>query len=962
MTMIDRVFALPFRFSFITYALTISLFAGTFLLTTDVSAQTAVSITKAQWNDRRGELSVDGTGDPGVIVIVTNALNVNQQLGTSTPRNNGRWSIKTSNPSPAPCYVRAQQGDSFAIAAVQNAPADCAPQNKPPVCTINTPAEVVTTISLGASVNYTGTATDADGTIASYTWTFEGGSPASADVEDPGDVTYNTAGTFTTTFSATDDLGESCAEQIRTIEVTAGDGNTSINSTSASGGTPVDPVLEQPFVTDPLYQIVAINDLGMHCGDLDARISNILPPFNVLHAQVIGRGVTGLPMLLGEGQAEVVYSSASNPDDPGLATPPSLAGDGTVYKTNFWDAANIGAYDPFYPPVVTPLSIPVDRGLPVPDVERLYLGDGQLHAVQQDMPGINGPYLLNQPQPFAEHIGTLPFFINFPIGYTANVDWFEAAGIPVSTFDDFGRENAYPLMRVQAKIGGNTVASVDTVMPVSAEADCQNCHAAPADGGNGTATQALIDAGITLALSIDDPQIGGTVPLAASVEWASDLNLLKLHDLKHGTMLETTIDPQSGLAAKPVVCQVCHYTPALDLAQVGPRGPENDDPPGSGNPSNGRDQLKHKSMSNVMHSHHGQFTELFPTMPPPDDPQRTGGLPVNDFENTILEQTCYRCHPGERTQCLRGAMFSAGVLCQDCHGDMAQVGDDFSRNVSPTNVGAFELAPDFYTNPDTPRVPWANEPGCGSCHTGDALDNLAGDANTIVSGTDTQGNPDNIRLLQAYRVGDAKATPIVPSNKRFAEDAITADDLPGDPGAIGNPKLYRVSAGGYVIADLGSSGTQKSGHAGLFCEACHGSTHAEWPNINPFANDNVAADQLQGHGGTIIECNVCHEPTDASLPMGLGGPHGMHPIVNAVDDRWNFQHNNYGGGGNDNCRTCHGADLKGTVLSLTAVDRVVTCKNTQGSLNCVDDGNGVLKATIPKDTPVTCGMCHKQKK
>jgi hypothetical protein len=949
--------------SLTTYGLICSIVAGVFLLTIATSAQAAVTITKAQWNTKKAVLNVDGTGDPGVAVIVTNALNANQLLGTNTPRNNGRWGIDANNPNPVPCFVRAEQGGSVDIAAVQNAPANCAPQNQPPVCTINTPQEVVTTINVGGSVNYTGTAADADGSISSYTWTFAGGSPASANVEDPGSVTYNTAGTFTTSFTAIDNLGVSCVQQIRTIEVNAaGGGNTSINSTSASGGTPVNPVPEQSFVTDSLYRIVANNDLGMHCGDLDARISSILPPFNVLHAQVIQRGITGVPQILSEGQAQVVYSSSSNPNDPGLATSPTLAGDGTVFKTNFWDAVNIGAYDPFYPPVVTPLTIPVDRGLPVPDVERLYLGDGQLHAVQQDMPGINGPYLLNDPQPFAEHIGTLPFFINFPFGYTADVDWFEAAGVPIAAFDDFGRENAYPLMRVQAKIGGNTVATVDTVMPISAEADCQNCHAAPADGGNGAATQALVNAGIDLAFSIDDPQFDGAVPLAASVEWASDLNVLKLHDLRHGTTLETAVDPQTGLATEPVVCQRCHYTPALDLAQVGPRGPENDTPPGSGNPSNGRDQLKHKTMSNVMHAYHGQFTDLFPLMPPPNDPQRTSGPAVNDFENNILDKTCYSCHPGERTQCLRGAMFSAGVLCQDCHSNMAQVGDDFSRNVSPANVGAFELAADYYTNPDTPRVPWANEPGCGSCHTGDALDNLAGNADTIVSATDTQGNPDNIRLLQAFRVGDAKATPIVPTNKRFAEDIVTAQDLPGDPGAIGNPKLYRVSIGGQVIADLGSSGTQKSGHAGLFCEACHGSTHAEWPNINPSANDNVASNQLQGHSGTIIECNVCHESTDASLPLGLGGPHGMHPVVNDDDTRWNFQHKNYGGRSNDNCRTCHGADLKGTVLSRVAVDRVVTCKNTQGSLNCVDDGNGDLKATITKGQPVSCGMCHKQKK
>ena len=369
--------------------------------------------------------------------------------------------------------------------------------------------------------------------------------------------------------------------------------------------------------------------------------------------------------------------------------------------------------------------------------------------------------------------------------------------------------------------------------------------------------------------------------------------------------LEIRFRSQTGRADEPVVCQRCHYTPALDLAQLGPLGPEN-------NPTlaNGRDQVKNKSMSNVMHSHHDS-TGLFPTMPPAIDAQ--GNRRDPNTTQTILEQTCYLCHPGKRTQCMRGAMANGGLVCQDCHGQMQDVGDDFTRNVSPANPGAFELAADFYTNPATPRVPWANEPGCGSCHTGYATDNLAGDPNVLVSPTDVLGNTDGIRLLAAYRTNDAKATPIVPTNKAFAENVV-ADGTAAD----GNPKLYRVS----------------NGHGGLFCEACHGSTHAEWPAANPNANDNVTASQLQGHSGYIAECTVCHEPTDESLPLGNNGPHGMHAIVDLepvapakADDRWNFRHRNFRNQG-PGCESCHGADLKGTVLSRTADDRTVLCKDT----------------------------------
>jgi hypothetical protein len=775
------------------------------------------------------------------------------------------------------------------------------------------------------------------------------------------------------TYVVEDGNGPSSNLATVTIGVTANDA-VSINSTSVNGvAVPAGPVAEQPIVPGTDYAIVAINDLGMHCGDLDTRISSILPPFNVLHSQVIERGNGSLPRILGEGEVEIFYSAASNPNDPAPAKVAggealsSVANDGTVYKTNFWDIS-AQAYDSFYPSGILALfSSDEDVGLPMPDVERFYLEDGYLSASQQNMAGITNPYTANDPQAFHEHIGTLPFFINFPFGYTADVNLFEAAGVPIAAFDDFGQENPYPLVRVQADVLSTvgTDASVDIVMPISGEAECQSCHSA--DVGTGVAIDTIANPGLVVATAMDDPLHNDTVPFEVSVEWASYINLLRLHDLKHNTTLDQGFDANTGKATNPVVCQNCHYTPALDLAQLGPLGPENDTSlvlNGGTLPidslANGRDQVKHKSMSNVMHSHHVS-TGLFPDMPPAIDAQGNRRDPV--LTQGILEETCYLCHPGKRTQCMRGAMANGGLVCQDCHGQMAQVGDDFTHNVSlPDNIGNFDLGPDFYDNDSaTPRVPWANEPGCGSCHTGYATDNLAGDPNVLVSPTDTLGNADGIRLLAAYRVeqdpDDAnsfiplgKGAPIVPINKAFAENVVTADDMPGDPGAIGNPKLYRVS----------------TGHGGLFCESCHGSTHAEWPTANPNANDNIASSQLQGHSGYIAECTVCHEPNDESLPLGNNGPHGMHAVTDLdpvapakADDRWNFEHKSYRNDG-PGCDACHGADLEGTVLSRTADDRTVWCKDNKGSLP--ECAAGEQTAVIPKGTAVSCGMCHRQKR
>ncbi len=898
-----------------------SFLAAMFVVAPPAHAEHTLNIDRAEWRNDGSRLRLEGhtAGEGEVNVTLTVRGPDGSAVLTNTVQgDDGEWEFRRRNLSIAPCTVEAsQQGGGQAgprnisgrPAACDNAPPPPPPdQNQPPVANDDSAR---TTRNTPVTIDVVANDTDSDGTVDPATVAIVSG-PANGNVGNNGDgtVTYgpNTDFVGTDSFQYTVQDNDGAISNTATVTVAVNDDvvvrpDISINSTSQNAEIlPSSPVPEEAFVNDNAYRVFAVNDLGMHCGDLDTRVSSILPPFNVIHAQVIRRGSS--PDLLSRADGiEVLYSAASNPDDPALANGNLLLTD-DGYKTNFWDVAR-QAYAPFYPPGILAAFYPpgdniLDLGLPVPDVERLYLGDGQLTADQQAMPGRFGPYLQNDPQPFHLFVNDLPFFLNFPFGYVAdNVSWFEAAGIPVAAFDDFGLENPYPLMRVQAEQNGNVVASVDTVTPISGEANCQACHTGTIDGGNGAATAQLAN----VADSSDDPEFGN-LPQIVSIEWASDVNILRLHDLKHGSDNPDGAKYQPDLVdQQPVVCQRCHYTPALDLAQVGPKGPADAD-------ANGREQVNVRSMSNVMHSHHASVTDtlgaaLFPEMPPPVDEQGR-----RDFVKAqeILGETCYMCHPGERTQCLRGAMFNAEIVCQDCHGEMAQVGDDFTRNVTPDNPGAFELAADFYTNPATPRVPWANEPGCGSCHTGDATNNLAGAGDTIAA-------DDGIRLLQAFREGDGKATPIVPSNKRFAENTVASGP------AAGNPKLYRVSV---------------DEHGGLFCEACHGSTHAEWPNANPNANDNLTSIQLQGHAGTITECSTCHT---GDLGNTLDGPHGMHPVGDTE-----FADGGHDGMAEDNpdaCRSCHGQTGQGTVLSRTAVDR-----------NLPDAG------FVAKGTQIGCGLCH----
>jgi PKD repeat protein len=117
-----------------------------------------------------------------------------------------------------------------------------ATSNQRPTATIASPATNVT-VNPGASVSFAGIGTDPDGTIEAYSWTFSGGVPASSSVPAPGNVVYSTPGTYTASFTVTDNGGlpdQSPATRTITVadfSVTASPGSRTIargNSTTYS--------------------------------------------------------------------------------------------------------------------------------------------------------------------------------------------------------------------------------------------------------------------------------------------------------------------------------------------------------------------------------------------------------------------------------------------------------------------------------------------------------------------------------------------------------------------------------------------------------------------------------------------------------------------------------------------------------------------------------------------------------
>jgi hypothetical protein len=349
----------------------------------------------------------------------------------------------------------------------------------------------------------------------------------------------------------------------------------------------------------------------------------------------------------------------------------------------------------------------------------------------------------------------MPGTANVPqaMGWDATRQWWIAEGIPLTPYDDKGARNTYPLMKVTAKSpAGAVLASTNIVLPVSDEMDCSACHSS----SSGLAARPY----------------GGWLH-DANPQRDYRLNILRLHDDMNLTNPAYTaalaalgFNP-AGLSAtvaggKAILCASCHGSEALA---------------GSGR----------AGISPLTQAIHGRHARVV-------DP--TTGLAL---DSTANRSSCYRCHPGAVTKCLRGAMGSAVAAdgsmlmqCQSCHGQMSAVGA-------------------------AGRTGWLQEPSCQQCHTGTATQNSG-----------------QIRYTSVF---DASGAPRAAASAVFATNADT-------PAA--GLSLYRFS----------------KGHGGLQCSACHGSTHAEYPSAEANDNlQSIALQGHAGPIAECSACHSATTPS-----------------------------------------------------------------------------------------------------
>ena len=767
----------------------------------------------------------------------------------------------------------------------------------------------------------------------------------------------------------------------------------------------------------------------------DNGYSSASPAVNNLKAYAFKKD--RLPVFLDDTAVELRYSAASNPVDPvgkdSINTTsqnyPLTADliDAVIQKTDMWQL-----------PPPRPDSEKADgyfacswamtgywgaygcgaaQGLPTVDEGyfKAKLDDATKKVAPDDpnnpehglfMPGKTNPYVTNTAQAFSQ--------------YQPDAQIFAANFLPVTDIDDKGRVNPFPLWRVEAVDKGSkkVLAKTDAVTGTSKDFHCSGCHEKGKIAANPNAphtkeafnssawakfaekqTPTPADKVLSKPKFFSVADFKGKENSLFDQEYAAALNYSSIHQfydkisfLDDMLNVDRALD-DNGKVRKdtPKPCYGCHAT-AISFSPF--KNPWWDEEGFKVN-----EPIYAPSYSIAMHRFHGELQYNDKKTDIVRDKTgkfvrwdwKTKGtnnsdkslFPIFDKQGKQrpMEDNCLKCHSGHREQLYRDRMYTAGVSCFDCHGDMLAMGQAFPKNYLSNKAKLGSTERDDY------RVPWYDEPDCGSCHVGNA--NIGKDKK---NGFFSAGI-----MAKAFDATDLSATPRLVDKENPDTQRFTAAPIENYKAKFETDFYYNIDEKGdfqtkkvdtKVDAALFREG--KDRHGNVACAACHGAAHAVWPNRDPNANDNVAALQLQGHTGTILECNVCHSAdsfkNEADLDGGqysgditvgiLGGPHNMHPVndpywwkdsksptdENVLDGKtYGGWHNNYaqkaGAKDEDQCAACHGNDHKGTRLSKTPVDRTFDFSNFDfARLQKAGFKDKVIK--VAAGTAIGCDTCH----
>lgn len=277
-------------------------------------------------------------------------------------------------------------------------------------------------------------------------------------------------------------------------------------------------------------------------------------------------------------------------------------------------------------------------------------------------------------------------------------------------------------------------------------------------------------------VTVEDATGKTLVTTTATVPTSDEFDCQKCHGANAFADILAKHDRNEGtsLAAQvPVLCASCHSSPALGMtSRTGGRA----------------------FMSEAVHSFHGRLT--------PDQ-----------------QPACYDCHPGPKTQCSRSlAHTAADGNCTHCHGTLAQVGG--SQTPSATNL--------------TPRLSWAQEPTCVSCHAG---------VPEVDTGTTLYRKATGHGGLYCAGCHGSPHT-MIPS--RVASDQAQAVQYQGAPVPLGDCNACHGSSHGEGLGEFGEAHAGANPEARNACAICHtivpgAGDVARWPHGFAFKNRSIIA-------------------------------------------------------------------------------------------------------------------------
>jgi hypothetical protein len=295
---------------------------------------------------------------------------------------------------------------------------------------------------------------------------------------------------------------------------------------------------------------------------------------------------------------------------------------------------------------------------------------------------------------------------------------------------------------------------------------------------------------------------------------------------------------------------------------------------------------------------------------------------------------------------LNGGALGKPVLCVACHYSTALAAVGLNSGVTGVNAMTADMhtlharvtLPGSSTTLDNMTSP--GSVGCYQCHPGPTTQCQRGAMTGTIPGSTAatcyscHGNLSRVGVASRTGWVDEPNCQQCHQNGTTYTTVFTTTDI-GPTGQVRSPGTDTTFATNPNTPVAGASLFRFStGHGGVNCAGCHGEQHAEYPTSQP--NDQVYSVHLQGYGGRITECSVCHGTGFATSPNG--GPHGMHTVGSA----WVSAHPNYAGGGAAACAYCHGSDFRGTSLS-----RILTTKTLAGrsfpayhEMNCYDCHSG----------------------